>query len=131
MYVKSRYNTKISISLILIVSNNRGTFSTFPTLVEFPKHELYKMSMSGHKGISKQCIVHTLEAEVRASSTSNLKVRCLSEIELKFPHLFLTKSNTTSTSHVKACLGCGGFLVKIPFRKTHTCLCCPAGFPST
>ena len=36
-----------------------------------------------------------LEAEVRAGSMTNLKVRSLSESELEFPHLFLTKSNKT------------------------------------
>ena len=47
------------------------------------------------KQISKQCIMHALEAEVRASSMTNLKVRSLSDCELEFPHLFLTRSNTT------------------------------------
>ena len=63
--------------------------------MESPKHELYKMSMAGYKRISKQCIVHALEIEVRASSMSNLKVRTLTESELEFSHLFLAKSNTT------------------------------------
>ena len=47
------------------------------------------------KRISKQCIVHALEAELRTSGMSNLKVRCLSQSELEFSHLFLTKSNTS------------------------------------
>ena len=50
IYNKYRLNTKISISIILIASNNRRILSTFPSLVQFPKHELYQTSVSGHKG---------------------------------------------------------------------------------
>ena len=75
------------------------------------------------KQISKACIVDPLEAEVRASRVTKLKLRSLSESELECPPLFLTKSNTTLTSHVKAYLGWGGFLIKSLLRKAHTCLC--------
>ena len=80
------------------------------------------------KWIFKQCIVHALEAEVRVSSMSNLKVRSLSESELELPHSFMTISNTTWTSHIKTYLGWGGFLVKTSLSRTHTCLCCPTSF---
>ena len=76
--------------------------------------------------MSKLRISEALDADVRASKAVNFKVNNLVLIELSFGRV-LIYHNTCSTSHIKAYLGAGGFLLKIPDINAETLVCCPIG----